>query len=88
VLKSQIALNELKPNSTNVMCSLIIDNNINPFNQYESLSLAKFISFYNIKKKDFKHYKPKIIKFINYNKYKNIENWLKKQIYCIHHFKI
>jgi hypothetical protein len=29
VLKSQVALNELEPNSTNIMCSLIIDKYIN-----------------------------------------------------------
>jgi hypothetical protein len=35
VLKSQFALNELEPNSTNIMCSLIIDKYINCFNEYE-----------------------------------------------------
>jgi dipeptidase len=54
VLKSQVALNELEPNSTNIMCSSIIEKYINCHNQYESLSLAKFCIFYNIKKKDFK----------------------------------
>jgi hypothetical protein len=29
VLKSQVALNELEPNSTNIMCSSIIDKYIN-----------------------------------------------------------
>ncbi len=50
VLKSQVALNELKPNSTNIMCSSIIDKYINCPNQYESLSLIKFSFFYSIKK--------------------------------------
>jgi hypothetical protein len=78
VLKSQVALNELKPNSTNILCLSIIDKYINDLNQYESLSLAKFSSFYNIKKKISKCCKPNIIRFVNYNKYKNIENWSKK----------
>jgi len=44
VLKLQVPLNELEPNSIDMMCSLIIDKYINP-NQHESLSLAKFSSF-------------------------------------------
>jgi hypothetical protein len=51
VLKSQVALNELEPNSTNIMCLSIIKKYINNLNQYESLSLTKFSYFYNIKKK-------------------------------------
>jgi hypothetical protein len=35
VLKSQVALNELEPNSINIMCSSIIDKYISCFNQYE-----------------------------------------------------
>ncbi len=50
MLKSQVALNELKPNSIDTMCSLIINKYINHHNQYESLSLAKFNSLYNIQK--------------------------------------
>jgi dipeptidase len=48
VLKSQVALNELEPNSTNIMCSSIINKYITRPNQYESLSLIKF-SFLKIK---------------------------------------
>ncbi len=76
VLKSQVALNELKPNSTDTMCPLIINKYINRHSQYESLSLAKLNSLYNIHKIYIsKHCKPKIIRFVNYNKYKDIENW-------------
>jgi hypothetical protein len=57
------------------MCSSITNKYINHFNQYELLSETKFLFFITLKKKDFKHCKPKIIKFVNYNKYKNIENW-------------
>ncbi len=56
------------------MCSEIIDKYINRHSQYESLSLVEFSFFYNIKKKISTHRKPKIIRFVNYNKYKDIEN--------------
>jgi hypothetical protein len=89
VLKSQFALNELEPNSIGIMCSSIIDKYINCRNQYESLSLKiikiinkkkKKIIFITIYKKNSKHRKPKTIKFVNYNKYKDIENLSKKQV--------
>jgi hypothetical protein len=50
VLKLQVPLNELEPNSIDMMCSLIIDKYINHHNQHESLSLAKFSSFIILKK--------------------------------------
>jgi hypothetical protein len=53
MLKSQVASNKLKPNPTNMMCSLIINKYNNCPSQYESLSLTKFSSFYN-KEKDIK----------------------------------
>jgi hypothetical protein len=81
VLKTQVALNELEPNLTNTTCSLIIDKYNNHPNQYESLSLVVFNFFFNIKKKKIsKHRKPKIVRFVNYNKYKDIENWSSKQL--------
>ncbi len=55
------------------MCSFIIKIYINHPKHYESLSLSKFVSFYNIKIKSKRH-KPKIIRSINYNKYKDIKN--------------
>jgi len=79
MLKSQVTLNELELNSTNIMCSSIINKYINYFNQCELLSLAEVNSFYNIKKNS-KHHKPKKFRFVNYNKYKDIENWLRKVI--------
>ncbi len=71
MLKPQVALNELKPNLADIMCSLIIDKYNNCHSQYELLSLAKFGYLYNIKKKKkiSNHHKPKIIRFVNYNKY-------------------
>ncbi len=35
MLKSQVALNELEPNSINIICSSIIDKYINCPNRYE-----------------------------------------------------
>ncbi len=61
MLKSHVALNELESNSTDIMCSLIINKYINHPNQYESLSLTKFSFFYNIKKKNSKHHNPKLL---------------------------
>jgi len=87
VLKSQIALNELEPDSIDIMCSSIIEKYINRINQYELLSLTEFSSFYNIKKKISKHCKPKIIRFVNYNKYKKLKISLENNFYYIHHFE-
>ncbi len=55
MLKPQVALNELEPDSTNINVLSIIDKYINCPNQYEILSLAKFISFYDIKKITFQN---------------------------------
>ncbi len=60
VLKSQVALNELEPNSTNIMCSSIINKYINCPNQYELLSLTKFF-FNNINKKNSNITNPKLL---------------------------
>ncbi len=54
MLKSQVALNELELNSTDIMCLLIIDKYINHPNQYELLSLPQFSYFNQIFKKKFK----------------------------------
>ncbi len=79
VLKSQVALNELEPNLIYIMCSSIINKYINRPNQYELLSLVEFSFLYNIKKHS-KHRQPKIVKVVNYNKYKDIKNWSRKQL--------
>ncbi len=60
---------------------MIIDKYFNYCpSHYELLSLINFSSFYSIKKKTSKHHTPKIIKFVNYNRYEGIENWLREQI--------
>jgi hypothetical protein len=59
------------------MCSST--NTLYRHNQYELLSLIEFFFFITLKKTS-KDRKPKIIRFVNHNKYKHIENWLKKQL--------
>jgi hypothetical protein len=44
VLKPQVALDELQPNSTHIMCLSIIDKNINCPNQYEFIT-SKILLF-------------------------------------------
>jgi hypothetical protein len=62
VLKPQVALNELKLDPTNIMCSSIIKIYINHPNQYESLSLVEFNYFYKIKKIKFQNIaNPKLL---------------------------
>ncbi len=80
MLKSQVALNELEPNLTDIICSLFIDKYINCPNQYESLSLVEFNFFCSIKKIRFQNIaNPKLLglKINQENKF-----------CCIHHFKI
>jgi hypothetical protein len=61
VLKSQVALNELEPNSINIICSFIIEKYTNHPNQYELLSLVEFSFLYNIKKKIQNIANPKLL---------------------------
>jgi hypothetical protein len=70
------------------MCPSIIDKFLYCPNHYESLSLLFFKSFYKIKKnKILKYCKPKIIKFVDYNKHSNIENWSSEQLLLYSPFK-
>jgi len=62
VLKSQVALNELEPNSIDIMYSSIKDKYINCPNQYKSLSLIEFSFFLALKKLRFqKIVNPKLL---------------------------
>jgi hypothetical protein len=82
VLKPQIAINELKLYSTNIICPSIIHKYFNYPNHYESLSLLEYCSFYNINNnKNLKCDKPKIIKFLNYNKHTYVENRFKERLF-------
>jgi hypothetical protein len=46
-----------------------------------------FNIFITFKNKISKHHKPKIIRFVNYNKYKDIKNWLEKQVFLYSPFR-
>jgi len=71
------------------LCASIIDKYLNWQNIYEYLSLGKFVAYYNIKtKKLSKCPKQRIIRFVNHNKHKDMENWSKKNFFYIHDFKI
>jgi hypothetical protein len=70
------------------MCPSIIDKYLNCPIHYESLSSLEFCSFYNTKKNKISKYcKPKIIRFVNYNKHTNIENWSSEQLLPYSPFK-
>ncbi len=56
------------------MCASIIDKYLNQKDIYEYLSLGKFASYYN---KLSKYHQKNFIRFVNYNKYKDIEIWLR-----------
>jgi hypothetical protein len=47
-----------------------------------------FFFFITLKKKLSKYHKPKTFKFVNHNKYKDIENWLRDQLLLYSPFKI
>ncbi len=61
---------------------------LNQKNIYESLTLWEFASYYNIKNNKLsKCHKQKIIRFVNYNKHKDIENWSREQLLLYSLFK-
>jgi CTP synthase (UTP-ammonia lyase) len=61
---------------------------LNQQNIYESLTLWEFSSYYNIKNSKLSKFcKQKIIRFVNYNKRKDIENWSREQVLLYSPFK-
>jgi hypothetical protein len=89
MLKSQVTLKELEPNSTNMMCSSIIDKYINHLIQYELFSLTYFNFFYNIKTKDFKTLQTqKLLGLKIIINIKLLKIGQENKFYYIHHFKI
>jgi hypothetical protein len=51
VLNHKSLLNQLKPNSINILCASIIDKYLNRQNIYEYLSLGEFASYYHMRNK-------------------------------------
>ena len=64
-----------------VMCKSIIDKYINRPKSLEDICLVEFIANYNhIKNKISIRKKPKIIRFVHYNQFKDLENWSREQL--------
>jgi hypothetical protein len=80
-LKKQSILDQLEGESTNTMCSSIIDKYLDWPKDLDSLSLTKFVSYYNMRNKRLiKCLKLQIIHCVNYNKYKEPQKWSKEQL--------
>jgi hypothetical protein len=70
------------------MCSSIIDKYFDWPKDLDSPSLSKFVSYYNMRnKKLIKCIKPQIICYVNYNKYKDPQNWSRKQLLLFSPFR-
>ena len=87
-MKPQSVLNQLEADSTDIMCSSIIDKYLDRSKDYDALSLFEFVSYYNIKnKKMSKRLKPQTIQYINFNKHKDPENWAREQLLLFSPFR-
>ncbi len=81
VLKPQHVLLNLEPESTDIMCKSIIDRYIERPHSLKNVCLAEFVSNYSwSSKKIIKCRKSKIIRFVHFNKYKDVENWAREQL--------
>ena len=81
VLKPQQQLQKLDKESMDVMCKSIIDKYIDRPKSLEDICLAEFVANYNhIKNKISIRKKPKIIRFVHYNQFKDLENWSREQL--------
>ena len=81
VLKPQQQLQKLDKESMDVMCKSIIDKYIDRPKSLQDICLAKFVANYNhIKNKISIRRKPKIIRFVHYNQFKDLENWSREQL--------
>jgi hypothetical protein len=70
------------------MCSSIIDKYFDWPKDLDSPSLSKFVSYYNMRnKKLIKCIKPQIICYVNYNKYKDPQNWSREQLLLFSPFR-
>ena len=64
-----------------VMCKSIIDKYIDWPKSLQDICLAIFVANYNhIKNKISIRRKPKIIRFVHYNQFKDLENWSREQL--------
>lgn len=71
----------MNPKSIDVMCKLIINIYINWQDNPKDIRLAKFVDDYNHNRNwiSIKN-NQKIIKFVSYNQFKDLENWSREQL--------
>jgi hypothetical protein len=81
VLKPQQQLLKLNKESTDVMCKSIVDKYIDRPNGLKNICLAEFVANYNHNRNTISiQNKPKIIRFVHYNQFKDLENWAREQL--------
>lgn len=81
ILKPQYQLLKLDKECTEVMCKSIIDKYIDRPDNLENICLAAFVADYNHSKNKISiRKKSKIIRFVHYNKIKDMENWCREQL--------
>jgi hypothetical protein len=63
------------------MCKSIVDKYINRPNGLKDICLAEFVANYNHNQNKISiRNKPKIIRFVHYNQFKDLENWAREQL--------
>jgi hypothetical protein len=71
VLKNIASLKTLSLDSTDIMCSSIIDKYIKRLNYLSNISLIEFVANYDIVNLEEKRKKPHIIHYVHYNEDRN-----------------
>jgi hypothetical protein len=71
----------LNKESTDVMCKSIVDKYIDRPNGFKNICLAEFVANYNHNQNKISIWnKPKIIRFVHYNQFKDLENWARERL--------
>ena len=79
--KKKSILDQLEAESTNTMCTSIIDKYLNWPKDLDLLFLTEFVLYYNMRNKRLiKCLKLQTIHYVNYNKYKDPQKWSKEQL--------
>jgi hypothetical protein len=81
VLKPQQQLLKLNKEFTDIMCKSIVDKYIDRPNGLKDICLVEFVANYNHNRNKISiRNKPKIIRFVHYNQFKDLENWAREQL--------
>jgi hypothetical protein len=81
VLKPEQQLLKLNKESTDVMCKSIVEKYIDRPNGLKDICLAELMANYNHNQNKISIWnKPKIIRFVYYNQFKDLENWTREQL--------